>query len=85
MSDVLTIALASEAKALGMTQPKFEFGQRVLFDGEVEGVVTGMCWIAPNSFWSFNNVKPGWLYTVDFPGEEPCEVRGIHLQAIATN
>ena len=85
MSDVLTIALAPEAKALSMTQPKFQFGQRVLFQGKTEGVITGMAWIAPDSFWSFNSVKPGWLYTVDFPGEEPWEVRGADLQAIATD
>jgi hypothetical protein len=85
MSEISTITLGSEAKALGMTQPKFQFGQRVLFDGEAEGVVTGMDWIAPNSFWSFNNVKPGWLYTVDFPGEEPHEVHDVYLKAIASD
>lgn len=85
MAETLTIAIAPEAEALKMTQPKFQFGQRVLFDGEDEGVITGMCWIAPNSFWSFNNVKPGWLYTVDIPGEEPHEVRDVWLEAIASD
>lgn len=71
MSKIPCILLADEPNTLAITQPKFWFGQNVLLFGRYPGVITGMEWIAPRSFWTYNGMHSGWVYTIDFEDDEP--------------
>lgn len=73
MSKIPCILLAEQPNKLAITQPKFWFGQEVLVHGRYTGVITGMEWIAPRSFWTYNGMTPGWVYTIDFEGDEPTQ------------
>jgi hypothetical protein len=80
MSKIPCILLAEQPNKLQINQPKFWFGQEVVVHGRYQGVVTGMEWIAPRSFWTYNGMSSGWVYTIDFEGDEPTTAYDCDLE-----
>ena len=44
--------------------PRFQMGQRVQLDPDNPGVVTGIEYIAPSSYWEHEGVDAGWHYAI---------------------
>jgi hypothetical protein len=52
-------------------QSRFKFGQKVRYNSENTGVVTGLMYVTPDSYWYETGSELGWYVEISFDRDSP--------------